>query len=425
MFFYKTFDIINLNKYYTLGDVSVKACGLIVEYNPLHNGHLYHIQKAKEISGADCIIAVMSGSFLQRGEPAIIDKFHRTKAALSSGVDIVLELPYLYAVQSSDLFAKGSVHTLNEMFVSSICFGSESGNIEPFISSLHLLNENKHAYKEELKRYLSAGMSYPSASEKAYHAIGLHKDDINLMQPNNILGFSYVREILSNHLPIKPLTIKRTNSDYHDKQLASPIASATSIRGQLLDEQQLTDQITETMPSWTKEQLIQYNRQATKWHHWEDYFSFVRYRVQTMSPDELREIHGVEEGLEYRLKKSVDAAGTFDEWLSLIKTRRYTWTRLQRLFVHLLTNTKKQEMEIILNQPSVPYIRLLGLTDVGREYLNENKKRIDLPIVRRLGRNPHPLLRVEERATKAYYSILPHSLQRDLFTQELQTPIIV
>src|SRR5690625_4124814 len=217
----------------------MKACGLIVEYNPLHNGHLYHIEKAKSISQADCMIAVMSGSFLQRGEPAIIDKFHRAKAALASGVDIIVELPYPYAVQSSHLFAKGSVHSLAELGVSSICFGSESGDISNFTTSYHLWKENDAIYTDRLKRYLSAGHSFPLASMKALEFIGLTTGQMDLSQPNNILGFSYVKAILDDHLPIKPLTIKRTNNAYHEQEISSPIASATSIRRELILQDQI------------------------------------------------------------------------------------------------------------------------------------------------------------------------------------------
>src|SRR5699024_1743363 len=146
----------------------MKASGLVVEYNPFHNGHLFHVQQAKKISSADCIIAVMSGSFLQRGEPAIIDKFHRTKTALASGVDIVLELPYAYAVQSSELFAKGAIHTLQKIGVDSLCFGSESGNISDFITSYNTLKEKNETFKRILKKSLNNGYSFPEASKEAY-----------------------------------------------------------------------------------------------------------------------------------------------------------------------------------------------------------------------------------------------------------------
>src|SRR5690625_3192239 len=200
-----------------IGDVFMRACGLIVEYNPLHNGHVYHIQSAKKVSKADCMIAVMSGPFLQRGEPAIIDKFHRAKAALASGVDIILELPYPYAVQSSQNFAKGAVQTLHEIGVSSICFGSESGMITDFTTSYHLFKKKESLYTETLQENLKLGMSFPQASMLSLEKIGLTTHQMDLSQPNNILGFSYVRTILENNLPIEPFTIKREKNDFHEQ----------------------------------------------------------------------------------------------------------------------------------------------------------------------------------------------------------------
>lgn len=401
----------------------MKACGLIVEYNPFHYGHEYHIQEAKKASQADCIIAVMSGSFLQRGEPAIIDKFHRTKAALASGIDIVLELAYPYAVQSSDLFAKGAVQTLHEIGVSSLCFGSESGNVSHFITSHTIFKEKESIYKKILHEHLDQGKSFPEASKKAYQQIGLTGDQMDLSQPNNILGFSYVKTILEHQLPIKPLTIKRTNSHYHDQTITGSIASATSIRKQIFHDTCISPATAATVPGETRKQLEQYREQATHWHTWENYFPLVHYRVMTMTLAELAAIQGVDEGLEHRIKKTAGKATSFLNWLEAIKTKRYTWTRLQRIFVHILTNTKKTEIDAFVKSDSVPYVRLLGLTKKGQAYLHTQKKEMNVPIITSLRRNMHPMLAVEERATHAYYSVVPPMNRNLLFKQELQSPI--
>lgn len=401
----------------------MKACGLIVEYNPFHHGHVYHIQEAKKASQADCMIAVMSGSFLQRGEPAIIDKFHRTKAALVSGIDIVLELAYPYAVQSSDLFAKGAIQTLHEIGISNICFGSESGNVSHFITSYTIFKEKESIYKKILHEHLEQGSSFPEASKKAYQQIGLTNDQMDLSQPNNILGFSYVKTILEHNLPIKPLTIKRTNSHYHDQTITSTIASATSIRRQLFHDAHISPETAATIPDETRKQLEQYNDQATLWHTWEYYFPLVHYRVMTMTLEELSAIQGVDEGLEHRIKKTARKATSFLNWMEAIKTKRYTWTRLQRTFVHILTNTKKIEIEAFVNAGSVPYVRLLGLNKKGQSYLHTIKKEMNVPIITSLHRNMHPMLTMEERASRAYYSVVPPTKREQLFKRELQSPI--
>lgn len=400
------------------------ACGLIVEYNPFHNGHLHHLMEAKKESNASCMIAVMSGNFLQRGEPAIIDKFHRTKAALASGIDIVIELPFVYAVQSSDLFAKGSVQSLNEIGVSSICFGSESGTTTNFITSYELFKEKESDFKEELKINLDKGLSFPVASKIAYESIGLATQEMDLSQPNNVLGFSYVREILDQQLPITPFTVKRTKSAYHDQTISSSIASATSIRKQLFEDGGLSKQSIITFPASTKEQLEAYHHKASNWHNWEDYFSLLQYRVMTMEYDELALIHGVDEGLEFRIKKTAKRVQSVYEWINAIKTKRYTWTRIQRIFVHILTNTKKEDIQLVKSKKSVPYVRLLGMTEQGQSYLNQQKKLMNVPLVSQLSQHESPILACEEKASNVYYSILGSSVRQAFFNQEIKPPII-
>ncbi|WP_085992488.1 nucleotidyltransferase [Oceanobacillus senegalensis] len=402
----------------------MKACGLIVEYNPFHNGHSYHIQEAKKTANADCTIAIMSGSFLQRGEPAIIDKFHRTKAALDSGIDIVIELPFVYAVQNSDIFAAGSVLTLHQIGVSSICFGSESGRISFFIKSYENYKEKEPIYREILKSGLTKGLSFPEASRIAYENIGLSTKELDLTLPNNILGFSYVKTILEHQLPIEPLTISRTKNNFHDKMITDKIASATSIRKKLFEENQITEAIKATIPEKSHYQLSDYKSLTGKWHNWEYYFQLLHYRVMTMSLDELKNIHGINEGIEHRLKKTAKKATTFHEWVELIKTKRYTWTRIQRMFIHILTNTKKSEIASFTNPYTIPYIRILGLTKRGQAYLNSKKKDISIPIVFGFNRDKNPMLQIEERATQAYYSILDPRIRHKLFQQELRVPII-
>lgn len=400
------------------------ACGLIVEYNPFHNGHLHHLLEAKKESNASCMIAVMSGNFLQRGEPAIIDKFHRTKAALANGIDIVLELPYLYAVQGSDLFAKGSVQTLNEIGVSSICFGSESGTTSNFITSYQIFKEKQVNFQESLRENLTKGLSYPNASKVAYENIGLTTGEMDLSQPNNILGFSYVKTILDHNLPIEPFTVERTKSGYHDQIISSSIASATSIRKQIFQDGRITEQCALTIPRSTNDQLIGYHHKTSLWHNFELYFPLLHYRVMTMDHNELAAIHGVDEGLEFRIKKTAKHALSMYKWIEAIKTKRYTWTRIQRIFIHLLANTKKEDMYWLKTNPSVPYVRLLGMTETGQAYLNQHKKEMNVPLISQLTDNDSPLLTIEERASNAYYSVLKASYQRKLFNQEIGPPII-
>jgi len=402
----------------------MKTCGLIVEYNPFHNGHVYHIQEAKKQTNADCMIAVMSGSFLQRGEPAIMDKYHRTKAALSMGIDLVLELPYAYAVQNSDLFAKGAVQTLNAVHTDAICFGSESGHIEPFQETYKQMQTHSDLYQSILKTELNKGEAFPKAHEKAFYQLPKGNKDnfLDLSAPNNILGYSYLKEILDHNLPIEPITIKRTKSGYHDTSIHGEIASATAIRESILNTKEIPKS---TMPHSTYTQLMEYEQKTNQLHNWEVYFPFLQYRVLTMSLDELSEIHGMDEGLEYRMKQTARHAQSLADWIEKIKSKRYTWTRIQRLFTHLLTNTKKSEIHSIKKMSHPNYVRILGMNNTGRQYVNTYKNNISLPIITSYSKNQSSLLSIEERASHSYYSILSPEIKKMLYQQELSGPILI
>ena len=211
----------------------MKACGLIVEYNPFHYGHEFHLTESREKTQADVMVAVMSGSFLQRGEPAIVDKLKRTEAALAAGVDLIVELPYIYSVQSAHYFAKGAMLTLDALHVDTVSFGSESGDIAAFYQANEAIESNQKAFDNYMKSYLDRGLAYPEA-----HAAAARELDLShtiMTQPNNILGLSYVQIQTLYNLPIQMETIKRTGSAYHDQAISGKIASATSIRQALLD----------------------------------------------------------------------------------------------------------------------------------------------------------------------------------------------
>lgn len=404
-----------------IGVVHVKACGLIVEYNPFHYGHLHHLQSAKRVANADCMIAVMSGSFLQRGEPAIIDKFHRTRAAIESGADIVIELPYAYAVQSSELFAEGAIKSLHELGIDSVCFGSESGEIDDFLNAFSIIDENKVKFEKALHTYLNDGEAFPTASSKAYKAIGLAH--IDLFKPNNILGFSYVQAIKKNKFPIAPLTIKRINNEFHDETISNPIASATSIRKEMLAHD-FSNKAKNTLPDASLQQLHAYKLATNQFHDWEKYFQLLHYQVTVQNVKELNSIHGVDEGLEYRIKRTAPQAESFYHWIQLIKTKRYTQTRLQRLFVHVLTNSTKEVINEFIELPHIPYVRLLGLSTTGQSYLNRYKKQLQVPIYTNLTKENGKAMQLDEKAMNTYYAVLSSKNRIKMRSQEFQLPII-
>lgn len=395
----------------------MEACGLIVEYNPLHNGHVYHIQQAQKLTGSDCMIAVMSGNFTQRGEPSILDKFSRASAALSAGVDLVVELPFLYAVQHADLFAKGAVSILDALKVDHLVFGSENGSIESFHHAQKERKKNQTAFETVLKQQLENGLSYPEANRAAYELVGINST-LDLSSPNNILGFAYLQAAEALHSPIHVDTIRRIQAGYHEQSITGPIASATSIRSAWQDEK--IQQVKAAVPEKTFELL-----KAEELHSWEAYFPLLRYLILTRPAETLRQIHGMEEGLEYRFKKYINQALNFQQFLSLIKTKRYTWTRLQRVCVHLLSNTQKHLIHEHLKQSASPYIRILGMTKNGQAFLSSRKKQLDVPLYTQLKDGMHPVADLELQAADAYYSILPPEIAAASRRQEISPPIFV
>ncbi|MGN8645120.1 nucleotidyltransferase [Gracilibacillus sp. HCP3S3_G5_1] len=400
----------------------MKACGLIVEYNPYHNGHHYHFQQAKKITRADCMIAVMSGNFLQRGEPAIVDKFTRAKIALEQGIDLVIELPYFYAVQHSELFANGAVKILNSLKVDSLCFGSEHGKMQDFNNMYHFINNHREEYNYFLTQSLKQGYSYPKANDIAFSSIGGKELSIDFSKPNNILGYQYVKNIYDLHTNITPFTIKRIKNNYHDREIHDSIASATSIRNQLLAKDANIEQLNDAVPSITKAALIGYKERHRSWHYWEAYFHLLKYRVLTMRSEEFSDIQGVKEGLEYRIVNTAKQAETFTNWMELLKTKRYTWTSLQRVFTHILTNTRTSDIASLVHKEKPSAIRILAMSKTGQNYLSVRRKEVDVKWYTS-SKQPYPYQAFEDRVDHAYYSILPEASQQQLKKQAYQKPL--
>ncbi|WP_374721970.1 nucleotidyltransferase [Peribacillus tepidiphilus] len=398
----------------------MKAVGLVVEYNPFHNGHQYHLHTSKNETNADVVIAVMSGSFLQRGEPALVSKWTRTEMALRGGADLVFELPYVYCTQHAGHFAYGAILLLEAAGCDTFCFGSEQGKIEPFLSLYHLMKEKKEEYDQYVVKYISEGNSYPKASSLAFHELVTDVSDLpDLSKPNNILGFQYVKAAIDHSFRIKPYTIRRIHSDYHDQELPDqPIASATSIRKALMRQQNL-----ESISSYLPSKSFLLLRSYGEFHDWEKYWPLLKYKIMSSSTDELETVYEAEEGIQYRMKDTVLEASTFNEFVSKIKTKRYTWTRIQRLCVHILNHVKKEQMKLAMNQNS--YLRILGMTEKGRKYLNLNKKKIELPLISRISSVQHLGLELDISSAFIHSLALDFPSQKKLRKREFQPPIFL
>ncbi|MGE7601909.1 nucleotidyltransferase [Peribacillus sp. NPDC097675] len=400
----------------------MKSCGLVVEYNPFHNGHALHAKESKQKTGADVVVAVMSGPFLQRGEPALVSKWARTEMALLGGIDLVIELPYPFAVQKAEIFAKGSISLLESIGCDTFCFGSEDGRIEPFINAHNILDENATKYNATIKSLMKMGYSYPTSASKAFQTISDNGDMLDLTKPNNILGKEYVSAALSNEYSIQPYTIQRVAAGYHDVTLSSePIASATGIRKAILEEKQELNAVERYIPPATFHGLQHYVATYQTLHQWEQYWPLLKYRILVASLTELAAIYDIEEGIEYRMKEMAKQAMNFHGFMTAMKTKRYTWTRIQRMCVHILTHTLKEDM-IHVNTPS--YIRLLGMNERGQEYLRTVKKTLPVPLISKLSSYQDHHIDSDIRAAQVYSMGLREPYQTALMKREFEAPVI-
>lgn len=336
----------------------MNICGIIVEYNPFHNGHKYHIEKSRELTGADSIIAVMSGSFVQRGKPALFDKFIRAKSAIAGGVDLVIELPFCYACAPAQFFAEGGVRLLSATgIVNSICFGSESGNLSTLSQDI----------TDKVKIYLDSGMSYPAACAAA--------SENPLSTPNDILGAEYIRALSSYAPYIKPYAIKRTDDGYHSENAENGTASATAIR-KLMFENNFFD-IKEFVPR----KVFDILNQEYKNGNYTD-ISLLNSLVlgKLRSGISMSKTAYVAEGLENRFYDCAFTSTSLDDLIFAVKTKRYTHARLMRIAACYATALSDSDLtDFVKSGPA--YIRILAANERGKKLLSVMKKKATLPVI--------------------------------------------
>lgn len=376
----------------------MEIIGIVAEYNPFHNGHLYQIKKIKEKYPDSILVAVVSSTFTQRGTVSILNKWTKTKIALDNHIDIVIELPFVYATQSSDIFAKGAVALLNKLKVTRIIFGTERDNLNELSLSADIQLNNKE-YHKLVKLYLSKGLNYPTATNKAL-------EDLTgqvVTTPNDLLALSYIKEIKSNNYQIKYENIKRTSS-YHGTEINNNITSASNIR-KLYQENKDIDNL---IP-YSKEQLYKVDMNK--------FLPLLKYQI-FLNQDNLNKYQTVDEGIEGRIIKYITKSSTYEELINNIKTKRYTYNKISRMLLHILISFTKEEAQNI----NIDYIRLLGFSPNGKHYLNKIKKELDVPLITGYKKNISKVLDIELRTTKIYTLIIGNEL---LLEEYRNKPIIV
>lgn len=354
--------------------------GIIAEYNPFHNGHLYHLKESKKATGAEYTVAIISGNFTQRGSTSIIDKWKKTEMALQNGVDLIIELPVLYSISSSENFAEGSIKILNSLgIIDFLSFGSETSNIKILNNFANILYDEPKEYKKILSNYLDTGLSFPKARENALLEYIKNFEDVNtnfdnyqniLSSPNNILGIEYLKALKKYKSSIKPVCIKRSIADYNSSDISinTSIASATAIRELIKNKNFNT--IKTVIPEKSYSILADCINSGCIIPDLNCFEKEIIYVLRKMSIKEIANLPDVSEGLEFLIKKTVNSCNTLTELLNTIKSKRYTITRLQRILLYALLDISKKDMKLSKEVDS-PYIRVLGFNDNGKKLISK------------------------------------------------------
>lgn len=357
----------------------MKSVGIIAEYNPFHNGHLYHLSKIKKNYPDSTIVLVMSGNFTQRGDVSIIDKWKKTEIAKKIGIDLIVELPFPFATQSADYFSYGAITILEHLKVDRVIFGSESNNIKDLetIVDAQLNNED---FDKLVKIYSKFGNNYPTALSLALKDI----TGKEITTPNDLLGISYIKAIKKNNYKIIPETLKRT-SDYHNKELEE-YSSATAIRKALRENKNIKDYIPEiTIPY------------LTNLHFIEDYYPLLKYKILTEK--DLSIYQTVDEGIDKLLKKEIIKTTSYEDLITKLKSKRYTYNKINRMLLHILCNFTKEKAKEFND---ITYLRILGFSKKGQEYLNSIKKDVTIPIISKINKHKNSMLEFELETTNIY-----------------------
>lgn len=412
----------------------MKTAGIITEYNPFHNGHKYHIEETRRITGADYVIAVMSGDFCQRGIPAVTDKYLRAKMALLNGADLVLELPVRFSTASAEFFAYGSVAILTKLgVVDALCFGSECSDISLLSEIAEVLSEEPDDYKVILKEALKNGLSFPAARELAFVSLpdfSRHKEMLSdvFSSPNNILGIEYLKALKRQKSSITPCTLLRRGAGYHDLDAQEGFFSASGIRS-LLESHTVTSaedfHIPDSVFTLMKES---YGISLPVFP--DDFSTLLHYRLLLESADGFASYQDSSDALSDKIRKNLPLFRSFSVFADLLKSKEVTHARLYRLLLHILLNLKEDDLHLYMEKDAIDYVRILGFRKSAAPLLSEIKKRSALTLLGKLSDaaaklNPLSLRLMNETilASHIYQSVLMDKFHTE-FKSEYSRPFL-
>lgn len=336
----------------------LKGVGVVVEYNPFHNGHKIHCKAARK--EGDVVIAVMSGDYVQRGEPACLNRWDRAEIALASGIDLIIELPVFYSTQSAEIFARGAIGILEKLNIEKIVFGSETADLEKLLERAKL--EEDIVFKLEIRKNLKEGSSYATAYSKALEKIGFENN-----KSNDILGVEYLKAINYWKSSMIPIPIKREKVGYYEENIVDKITSATNIRKKISQGEEYRNLVPEIAFEKIEDRVIKNKKIAML----EDYFFLIRYRI-LMERNNLTKIQDIENGFENKLYESALNNKNYNSFFNSILSKRFTIGKIQRILIHILLGITKEDTKII--KETIPYIRVLGFSEKGQKYLKQLKE---------------------------------------------------
>ena len=413
----------------------MKICGIIAEYNPFHNGHNYHIEEAKRLTGADYCIIVMSGNFVQRGSPAILDKYARTEMVLNCGADLVLELPSYYSTGSAEYFAKGAVSLLHKLgCITHLCFGSECGDIEILTKIADILANEPPEYQAMLRHNLKLGKSYPIARSQALlHLYPELTESMDVLSsPNNILGIEYIKALLQQNSCIIPVTTARKGSAYHEHRFTTSAvhASATALRVALGEGRPLSALADQIPPKAYEVFRNTLEQTPPMWK--DDLSSQLRYKLLSERNKGYEEYMDVSPDLSDRIKKKLPEFTTFTEFSDLLKTKEITYTRVCRSLLHILLNMKKQDMSFYKDTLDlIPYARILGFKKDSKDLLTQMHRTTSIPMVSKLAdaesnlsEDAYNMLIRDIEINSIYYGVVADKTGQPI-KNEYTTPIVI
>lgn len=405
----------------------MKICGIISEYNPFHKGHKYHIDKTKELTNCDAIVCVMSGNFVQRGLPSIMDKWTRTELALENGVDLVLELPSIYAVSSAEFFSFGAISLLNSLgIIDNLSFGSELGDVSFLNSISEILIKEPIEYLTSLKNNLDLGYSYALARNNALESYFKKSCNITVAKneniseiinsSNNILAIEYCKSLLKLDSSITPVTVKREGGTYNSQNLNNIFSSATAIRNSLKDNTSI-EVLKDAVPTNVFNKLKSYSN----FIYPDAMVPYLRFKALCSKDSCLKNIPEASEGLDNKIANSLESLVTYEDILQDIKSKRYAMTRISRLLCQYFIGFEKYDVNT-LRRTSCPYARVLGFTNKGQNILKTLKSTSAIPVYTKLPKESNEILDLDIQCTKAYSLLNPSISSKDDY---LKKPIIL